>query len=90
MQDLQWIEFATTGGFLVLSWYLLVRHIPLIEERHRTERDQHQAERREWLEYIQRRDDNFERLTREHIESLAQIRNDINQLRTSIQAGGQD
>ena len=51
------VQLATAGGFGALVWYLVVRHIPNIEQRHRDER-------KEWLDYIKQRDDAFEQLTR--------------------------
>jgi hypothetical protein len=49
------VQLATAGGFGALVWYLVVKHIPSIEERH-------QSERGEWLQYIQRRDDDFDEM----------------------------
>lgn len=43
------ITLATTGGFGALLWYFVVKHIPQMESRH-------QAERKEWLAYLEKRD----------------------------------
>jgi len=33
-------DVATAGGFCALVWYLIVKHIPRIEDRHQLERKQ--------------------------------------------------
>lgn len=42
MLDQQWVDaivqLVTAGGFGALVWYLICRHIPDIETRHRDER----------------------------------------------------
>lgn len=49
--DMTWvdsiIQVATAGGFSALVWYLLVKHVPAIEERHR-------EDRRQWAESLER------------------------------------
>ena len=37
------IELATAGGFGVLVWYLIVKYIPRMEDRHKEEREAIQA-----------------------------------------------
>lgn len=64
------IQLVTTGGFGALLWYLIVKHIPSIEDRH-------QAERLEWLEYIKRRDESFEELARKHLETVGAIQREL-------------
>ena len=43
-EQLNWVSslitIATNGGFAALVWYLVVKHIPMIEERHKKERDE--------------------------------------------------
>lgn len=69
------IQLATAGGLGTLAWYLVVKHIPFIEARHA-------SERMEWLTYVRARDEQFERLTREALESVSQLRSAIEKLHT--------
>lgn len=47
---LQLVQF---GGFGGLVWFLIYIRMPQVEQRH-------MEERREWMAYIQRRDEKFE------------------------------
>jgi len=72
---MDWVEsfvkLSTMGGFGALLWYIMVKYLPVIEERHRQEREKwnaaqaeveaevearHRVERAEWLKYLERRD----------------------------------
>lgn len=46
------MQAITNGGFGVLLWYLITKHIPAIESRHKEERT-------ELHQYIERRDNEF-------------------------------
>lgn len=65
--DLTWvdsvIQIATTGGFSALVWYMMVKYIPAIEERHR-------EDRRQWR-------DSLEQLHAETITRMEAITDDI-------------
>ena len=51
------IELATAAGFGGLVWYLIAKHLPAVEARHRTERAEWREssanERNKWLEAIE-------------------------------------
>ena len=49
------IKLTTAAGFGGLVWYLVVKHIPEIEERHRREREQYR-------EYLDKRDERLEEI----------------------------
>ncbi|MCW4040565.1 MAG: hypothetical protein NWE83_07415 [Candidatus Bathyarchaeota archaeon] len=80
--DLTWVELivqlATAGGFGALVWYLVVKHIPHIEERH-------QNERSEWLDYIKRRDDDFDQMYQKNLEQNMEIQNRLEKLQIRIE-----
>lgn len=71
------VQLATAGGFGALVWYLIVKHIPSIEQRHiderRTDEVRWQAERKEWLEYINKRDESFEKQSKEFTNAMIKI-----------------
>lgn len=47
------IQLATAGGFGALVWYLVVKHIPTIEDRHKDERiEWHAAQDKRDAEYL--------------------------------------
>lgn len=71
------IDLATATGFAGLVWYLVVKHIPAIELRHQTERS-------EWLAYIKGRDSTFEQLTREYLQSVNDMRQEIRELDAAV------
>lgn len=75
--DIDWvqgvIQLATAGGFSALVWYLVIKHIPAIQSRHKAERD-------EWLHYIQRRDDSFDALVRENLSAIHEVREELARL----------
>jgi len=65
------IKLSTMGGFGALLWYTWVRYLPVVEERHRREREQwstimaaeikeiearHQQEREAWLKHLEKQD----------------------------------
>jgi hypothetical protein len=60
------IQLATAGGFGAFSWYLVIKHIPIIEERHKSERD-------EWKEYLSKRDDELKGILKELINSQNEL-----------------
>ena len=71
------VKLVTAGGFGALVWYLVVKHIPAIEDRHRTERT-------EWREYIAKRDDSLNSLIKDFHESIEQVRKELSELRNDI------
>lgn len=71
------IQLVTAGGFGALVWYLVVKHIPAIEDRHKNERN-------EWLTYISHRDDKFEKITTEFTEAVHESRQSNDKLRDKI------
>ena len=73
------VQLATAGGFGALVWYLVVKHIPSIEERH-------QNERKEWLSYIKDRDDNYDEMYKLAIESVNDVKHKLEQLEIRINA----
>ena len=54
------VQLATAGGFGAIVWYMLIKHIPSIEQRHKEERqtieERHAKERSDWREYLSSRD----------------------------------
>jgi len=72
------VQLATAGGFGALVWYLVVKHIPAIEERH-------QGERSEWLHYIKNRDDDFDEMYRKNLEQNMEIQNQLEKLQIRIE-----
>ena len=72
------VQLATAGGFGALVWYLVVKHIPAIEERH-------QGERSEWLHYIQKRDDDFDEMYKTNLEQNMEIQNRLEKLQIRIE-----
>ena len=80
-QDLNWvgpvIQLVTAGGFGALVWYLIVKHIPAIDERHREERREddkrYREERKEWLEYIDRRDKALEATAKQFMDTTIRL-----------------
>ena len=72
------VQLATAGCFGALVGYLVVKHIPSIEERH-------QSERGEWLQYIQRRDDDFDEMYRKNLEQNMEIQNRLEKLQIRIE-----
>lgn len=75
--ELSWaqpiVQLVTAGGFGALVWYMIVKHIPAIEERHRSERE-------EWLVYIKKRDNQFDEMLRSNMELNNEVKNKIEQL----------
>ncbi len=71
------IQLTTAGGFGALVWYLVIKHIPGIERRHKSERD-------EWLAYIQKRDQVSDGVARNYIESVASLRQDLQRIEVKI------
>ncbi len=59
----EWLDIASRFGIAgvlgVLLWFLLVKHVPQIEQRHETERKEWRAERQSWQEYLRKRDDDI-------------------------------
>ena len=68
------IQLATAGGFGALVWYLVIKHIPTIEARHRSERI-------EWLAYIKARDKDFENIALEMMKFLERLEAKLNSLK---------
>lgn len=52
------IQLVTAGGFGAFAWYLVIKHIPTIEHRHREERN-------EWREYFVNRDNDIKALVKD-------------------------
>lgn len=71
------VQLATAGGFGALVWYLVVKHIPSIENRH-------QSERTEWLDYIKKRDEDFDDMYKLAIESVNDVKHKLEQLEVRI------
>ena len=61
-----WIDaIARLGGAGVLGvllYFLLVKSMPAQEKRHETERTEWRSEREAWLDYMRKRDVQFERV----------------------------
>ena len=61
MNEEQWLQIIGTGGPLgVLVFYLIVKRLPAVEKRHQEEREN---ERQIFLEYLDKRDQQVERIT---------------------------
>ena len=71
------VKLVTMGGFGALVWYLVVRHIPAIEERHR-------SERHEWRTFIRGRDEALSKVIDDFTDELSESRSELAQLRTEI------
>tara|TARA_R100001129_G_scaffold118849_2_gene82339 strand:+ start:341 stop:622 length:282 start_codon:yes stop_codon:yes gene_type:complete len=71
------VKLVTMGGFGALVWYLVVRHIPAIEERHR-------SERHEWRTFIRGRDEALSKVVDDFTDELSESRTELAQLRTEI------
>ena len=71
------VKLVTMGGFGALVWYLVVRHIPEIEERHR-------SERHEWRTFIRGRDEALSKVVDDFTDELSESRTELAQLRTEI------
>ena len=71
------IQLVTAGGFGALVWYLVVKHIPGIESRHKTER-------LEFLRYIEKRDEDYEVIVKEALTLFGEVRTEIRQLREKV------
>lgn len=71
MIEMEWVEpiisLVTTGGFGGLLWYIVVKHIPAMEERHK-------AERRELHEYLVKRDMQVVDITNKYYEAVSEFR----------------
>lgn len=72
------VQLATAGGFGALVWYLVVKHIPAIEERH-------QGERSEWLHYIKNRDDDFDEMYKTNLQQNMEIQSRLEKLQIRIE-----
>ena len=70
-------NLATAGGFAALVWYLVIKHIPAIENRHLEERNG-------WMEYARKRDDAFEKLMKEHLTIAKDLHTSINSVDQKI------
>lgn len=75
------IQLATSGGFGALVWYLITKHLPKIEERHRTERQSlvsalskkdsdNQREREQFAAALERKDDQHDKITEQFNTTL--------------------
>lgn len=64
------VQLSTTTGAAGLLWYMIVKHVPLIEERHT-------SERKEWLAYIGKRDMDYELLARDHLRLMAAVQTEV-------------
>lgn len=56
------IQLITAGGFGAFAWYLVIKHIPSIEERHR-------EERKEWRDFISTRDADMKMVLHDIVQS---------------------
>ena len=72
------IQLVTAGGFGALVWFLIVKHIPSIEDRHKVERG-------EWLGYIEKRDNSYEQLAKEHTEAVNELKSELQMLRIRME-----
>ncbi len=86
------VQLVTAGGFGALVWYLMVKYVPSIEERHLVERtameEKNKAERAEFLGYIQSRDDQvqrqndrFDALVKENTTAFLTLRDELREYR---------
>lgn len=62
------INLVTSGGFGALAWYLIVKHYPAMEARHR-------EERKEWKESLEKIIAKHEELTEKALEAIHSARN---------------
>ena len=75
------IQLVTAGGFGALVWYLIVKHQPAIDERHRDERA-------EWLEYIRKRDSDFEELSTKFVSLCLKLEHELAELQEKVDGIG--
>ena len=78
------IALSTQGGMAAFGWWILVKHLPRIEDRHR-------EERQDFIRYMEKRDERTERITSEfraiaekYGDEIGDIRRDLSELRNSI------
>ncbi len=71
------IQLVTSGGFGALVWYILMYHIPGIEQRHREERDR-------WMEYIDKRDEENKEVFDRYLQSIDMIKDELKALERKI------
>ncbi len=83
------MKLVTAGGFGGLVWYLVIRHIPSIEQRHRDERAA-------FMQYIDKRDKKLEQIANEfstridditehHNETIIDIRVHLGEIHTRLE-----
>lgn len=72
------IQLVTAGGFGALVWYMVVKHIPSIETRHK-------EERLEWLQYIEKRDAKLESLTQSFVTLIGSVNQSMNSLEHRVE-----
>ena len=72
------VKLVTAGGFGALVWYLVVKHIPLIEERHRVERN-------EWKDFIANRDESLKLVISNFVSEVKESREEMMRLKNEIQ-----
>ena len=71
------IRLVTAGGFGALVWYLVVKHIPNIEARHKKERD-------EWRVFIGGRDEALKEVIDEFTSEVKQSRQELAELKVEV------
>jgi len=71
------IRLVTAGGFGALVWYLVVKHIPNIEARHKKERD-------EWRAFIGGRDEALKEVIDEFTSEVKQSRQELAELKVEV------
>ena len=71
------VKLVTMGGFGALVWFLIVRHIPAIEDRHRNERH-------EWRTFIRGRDEALTKVIDDFTDEIKESRTELTQLRTEV------
>ena len=92
--NFDWITPVTTlvsnGGFGALVWYLIVRHLPKIEETHRKEREDldesHASERETWQDAMLKRDVESLRFMQELTKTLTEEKAAIEGIRSDLKA----
>lgn len=57
------IQLASSGGFAGLAWYFVMYRMPEMEQRFI-------SERKEWMGYMQRRDERFEAILERCIKCI--------------------
>lgn len=72
-------QLVTAGGFGAFAWYLVIRHIPTIEDRHR-------EERKEWLGYLSKRDSDVSALVRETHQLREKVLTSLVEMRAEIKS----